>query len=42
MLDSFVRIAQLLIIPTPEFRVIEAVELPETKRGIAGLGSTGL
>lgn len=35
------RIMQLLIMPVPEVRYIEAEELTETERGTGGYGSTG-
>lgn len=36
------RIAQGMIIPVPKVEFLEIVELSETKRGLGGLGSTGL
>lgn len=35
------RIMQMLIMPVPEVRYVEAEELSETQRGIDGYGSTG-
>jgi dUTP pyrophosphatase len=35
------RIAQIMILPHPEVRFIEANELSETQRGSGGFGSTG-
>lgn len=35
------RIAQLLIVPAPQFELVEALELSETVRGEGGFGSTG-
>lgn len=35
------RIMQMLIMPVPEVRYIEAEELTETERGAGGYGSTG-
>lgn len=35
------RIGQLLIVPSPEIKMIEVKELKETKRGPNGYGSTG-
>lgn len=35
------RIMQMLIMPVPEVRYIEAEELTETERGTGGYGSTG-
>ncbi len=36
------RIAQLLIIPVPEVRLMEAPELDDTSRGETGFGSSGV
>ena len=36
------RIAQLVVTPVPEVDVIEIGELPETVRGTAGFGSSGI
>jgi dUTP pyrophosphatase len=36
------RIAQLVIAPAPQARLIEVVELSSTTRGAGGFGSTGL
>ncbi len=35
------RIAQMLILPVPEFEVVEVQELSETTRGSGGFGSSG-
>lgn len=35
------RIAQLLILPVPEFKFTEVTELGDTERGKGGFGSTG-
>ena len=35
------RIAQILLLPVPEFAVEEVTELSETNRGTGGFGSTG-
>ena len=34
------RIAQLVVLPLPELDVVEVDELPETKRGVRGFGSS--
>ena len=36
------RVAQIIIMPFPEVRFVEAQELSETERGDGGFGSTGL
>lgn len=35
------RIAQAMLIPAPRIQMVEVDELPQTNRGIRGLGSTG-
>lgn len=35
------RIAQAMIVPAPQWQIIEADELSETERGTGGFGSTG-
>jgi dUTP pyrophosphatase len=35
------RIAQMLILPCPQLKVVESTELPGTERGAGGFGSTG-
>lgn len=35
------RVAQMLVLPCPQFPVEETVELPPTERGAGGFGSTG-
>jgi dUTP pyrophosphatase len=45
--ESFVvergmRIAQLVIVPTPEFELLEVEELPESERGVRGFGSSAV
>jgi dUTP diphosphatase len=39
--EAGMRIAQLLVMPTPEVDVVVLDELPETVRGAAGFGSSG-
>lgn len=36
------RIAQLVVVALPELRVVEADALPDTERGAAGFGSSGV
>ncbi|MDR0930131.1 MAG: dUTP diphosphatase [Clostridiales bacterium] len=36
------RIAQIVIVPAPQMQVVLADELPDTKRGSGGFGSTGV
>jgi dUTP pyrophosphatase len=43
--DAFViergmRIAQLVVVPIPEFELLEVEELPESERGVRGFGSS--
>ena len=40
-IEKGMRIAQLVVTPTPEVDVIELDELPDTVRGAAGFGSSG-
>lgn len=40
--EDGMRVAQLLFLPVPPVRLIEAGELTETARGAGGFGSTGL
>jgi dUTP pyrophosphatase len=47
MHESFVvergmRIAQLVVVPTPEFELLEVDELPESVRGVQGFGSSAV
>ncbi|MGI8425509.1 MAG: dUTP diphosphatase [Actinomycetota bacterium] len=35
------KIAQLVVLPVPEIRVVEADSLPDSQRGTGGFGSTG-
>jgi dUTP pyrophosphatase len=47
MHESFVvergmRIAQLVVVPTPEFELLEVDELPESVRGVRGFGSSAV
>lgn len=36
------RIAQIVIVPLPEFELINVQKLPKTERGVNGFGSTGV
>ena len=42
VVEDGMRVAQLLFLPVPEVRLIEAEMLSETERGGGGFGSTGL
>jgi dUTP pyrophosphatase len=42
MIERGDRIAQLMIIPIPQFEVVEVTSLSTTERGAGGLGSTGV
>jgi dUTP pyrophosphatase len=42
MIERGDRIAQLMIIPIPQFEVVEVTDLSTTERGAGGLGSTGV
>ena len=42
MIESGMRIAQLMILPLPQLAVVEDTELSTTERGEGGLGSTGV
>lgn len=41
VIEKGMRIAQLVVTPTPEVDVVELDQLPETVRGVAGFGSSG-
>jgi len=41
VVEPGMRIAQLVVVSVPEVEVVEARELPDTERGIAGFGSSG-
>ncbi len=36
------RIAQLVVVPIPEFEVLEVEELPVSDRGVRGFGSSAV
>jgi dUTP pyrophosphatase len=42
MIESGMRIAQLMILPLPQLTVEEVTDLTTTERGDSGLGSTGV
>ena len=42
MIESGMRIAQLMILPLPQLAVVEDTDLTTTERGDGGLGSTGV
>jgi dUTP pyrophosphatase len=42
MIESGMRIAQLMILPLPQLTVEEVTDLTTTERGDGGLGSTGV
>jgi len=42
MIDTGMRIAQLMILPLPQLEVVEVTDLSTTERGAGGLGSTGV
>ena len=42
VVDRGMRIAQLVVVRTPEFELVEVDELPESERGVRGFGSSAL
>ena len=40
VVERGMRIAQLVVVPTPEFELLEVDELPESERGVRGFGSS--
>jgi dUTP diphosphatase len=40
VVEPGMRIAQLVVLPTPEVELAEAEELPESERGVRGFGSS--
>jgi dUTP pyrophosphatase len=42
VVERGMRIAQLVVVPTPEFELLEVDELPESERGVRGFGSSAL
>jgi len=41
LIKPWERISQLLILPIPDFNIVQVTQLPDTKRGSSGFGSTG-
>jgi dUTP pyrophosphatase len=41
VVEPGMRIAQLVVVPLPRVELVDAVELPASKRGDGGLGSSG-
>jgi len=42
VVERGMRIAQLVVVPTPEFELLEVEELPESERGVRGFGSSAV
>jgi dUTP pyrophosphatase len=42
VVERGMRIAQLVVVPTPEFELLEVDELPGSERGVRGFGSSAL
>ncbi|TMK71121.1 MAG: dUTP diphosphatase [Actinobacteria bacterium] len=42
IIERGMRIAQLVVVPTPEFELLEVDELPESERGVRGFGSSAV
>jgi len=40
VVEQGMRIAQLVVVPIPEFELVEVDELPASERGVRGFGST--
>ena len=40
VVEQGMRIAQLVVVPIPEFELLEVDELPESERGVRGFGSS--
>ena len=40
VVERGMRIAQLVVVPIPEFELLEVAELPESERGVRGFGSS--
>jgi len=40
VVERGMRIAQLVVLPIPEFELLEVEELPESERGVRGFGSS--
>jgi dUTP pyrophosphatase len=42
VVEPGMRIAQLVIVPIPEFALVEVEELPQSERGVRGFGSSAV
>jgi dUTP pyrophosphatase len=42
VVERGMRIAQLVVVPVPEFELVEVEELPESERGVRGFGSSAV
>ena len=42
VVERGMRIAQLVLVPVPEFELLEVDELPESERGVRGFGSSAV
>jgi dUTP pyrophosphatase len=42
VVEPGMRIAQLVVVPIPEFEVLEVEELPDSERGVRGFGSSAV
>jgi len=42
VIEPGMRIAQLVLVEVPSLRLVEVEELPESERGTAGFGSSGV
>jgi len=40
VVEAGMRVAQLVVVPVPEFGLTEVEELPESERGVRGFGSS--
>jgi dUTP pyrophosphatase len=42
VVERGMRVAQLVVVPVPEFELVEVEELPESERGVRGFGSSAV
>jgi dUTP pyrophosphatase len=42
VVEQGMRIAQLVVVPIPEFELLEVEELPDSERGVRGFGSSAV
>ena len=42
VVERGMRVAQLVVVPTPDFELLEVQELPESERGVRGFGSSAV